>query len=495
MTTKDSTDLYTITTSMDLDPEINYFGWRLNVEDVAAGAATLIVPTGLLTTVMTDPEWNAYPANTSTTPATANAAAQTTIAARPVEPTHKTIVSGMTGPQIAVIKYGNDRHEIWHLAKEQLKASIIKSLGDTLAGTVAPPPHGFKMMNIQDIMIAVGNKYSTVDWTSLNKMEEIMMTPLDNVAHLDSHIARLTRHINMSEAAGFEVVEHRRVKLFRQSVQHHHQIARTLTSYDEEHTNPKTHTYAMITTHVRVQLPPILSAAGAGKAFHVGPDHEALHAELTVAYAALQNQHNDLKGRRNSGKTNRSRSRDKNRDKRKPQTGTDNVNKAKTTGKCDHYCYVHGHQNSHSSAQCKVMDSDKQTFTSAMRAAKTRGAVKGGSTAVRGRQATIETQAFMATTSDSEDSGTDTHRSTPPRSTSEDEPRYRTVRTAFYDDVYHQGQRGALPAVFALGSPGETANQADANLTDRVQEAADVYARSQGQRVALAALFGLGYSE
>ena len=129
MSTKDSTELYAIATTMDVDPEINYFGWRLNVEDVAAGAATLIAPTGLLTSVMTDPEWDAYPANISTTPATANARAQTVIAARPVEPTHREIRNGMTGPQIAVVKYGNDRHEIWHSAKEQFKASIIKSLG------------------------------------------------------------------------------------------------------------------------------------------------------------------------------------------------------------------------------------------------------------------------------------------------------------------------------------------------------------------------------
>ncbi len=63
----------------------------------------------------------------------------------------------------------------------------------------------------------------------------------------------------------------------------------------------------MITTHVRTQLPPILSAAGAGKAFHVdnGPrlDHVALHAELLVAYAALNDNHNKLAGKRLSGAT------------------------------------------------------------------------------------------------------------------------------------------------------------------------------------------------
>ncbi len=95
----------------------------------------------------------------------------------------------------------------------------------------------------------------------------------------------------MSVAAGFDVEEHRRVK-FRHSVQHHPQIARTLTSFDEAHPNPKTHTFMKITAHVGTQVPPILSAAGAGvagKAFHAGlPSHEQLHAELLVAYAALQ---------------------------------------------------------------------------------------------------------------------------------------------------------------------------------------------------------------
>ena len=45
---------YTIATTLDEDPAINFFAWKLSVEDVASGAATLITPTGLLTTIMTD---------------------------------------------------------------------------------------------------------------------------------------------------------------------------------------------------------------------------------------------------------------------------------------------------------------------------------------------------------------------------------------------------------------------------------------------------------
>jgi hypothetical protein len=225
MTTTESANQYHIATTLDIDPDINYFGWKLNVEDVAAGAATLIEPTGLLTTVMGDSQWDAYPGNVTVTPAQGNTPATTTNAQRSVEPKHKTIAAGMTGPQKTVIKYGNDHHETWHNAKEKLKASIIRSLGAILAGTVGAPPDGFKVMSMRDIIMKVETKYATVDWTSLNKMDDIMMTPLDNITNLDHHLARLTQHINMSVAAGFDVEEHRRVKMFRHSVQHHPQIA------------------------------------------------------------------------------------------------------------------------------------------------------------------------------------------------------------------------------------------------------------------------------
>ncbi len=84
MTTKE--DQFTIATTLYEDPEINVFTWKLNIEDMAAGAATLIEPTGLLTVVMTDEEWAAYPANTVVVVATANAPATTAITARPTEP-------------------------------------------------------------------------------------------------------------------------------------------------------------------------------------------------------------------------------------------------------------------------------------------------------------------------------------------------------------------------------------------------------------------------
>jgi hypothetical protein len=139
-------DQYNIATMLDIDPEVNYFLWKINLEDVAANAAILIEATGLLSRVMNDEEWDNYPANAITNATTG----AITIAARPTSPAHKPIVAGMTGPNIAICKYANDRHETWHNAKEQMKMAIITSLGATLAATIGPPPHGFKMMNINE---------------------------------------------------------------------------------------------------------------------------------------------------------------------------------------------------------------------------------------------------------------------------------------------------------------------------------------------------------
>ena len=97
--------------------------------------ATIVQPTGLLSQVLTDPEWDAYAANRATSPG-----GSLTIAQRPLPPNHTPIVGGMTNALISVAKYDNDRHKIWHDAITTLKHSLIRSLGPTLSGTFGPPP-------------------------------------------------------------------------------------------------------------------------------------------------------------------------------------------------------------------------------------------------------------------------------------------------------------------------------------------------------------------
>ncbi len=49
--------------SLEHDPELLYWTWKVHVENAASNMATLVQPTGLLSQVLTDPEWDAYAAN------------------------------------------------------------------------------------------------------------------------------------------------------------------------------------------------------------------------------------------------------------------------------------------------------------------------------------------------------------------------------------------------------------------------------------------------
>jgi hypothetical protein len=165
--TTDQAARFVIATPMDTDPELAFFTWKVNVEDVAAGATTLVQPTpGLLSILLSDVDWNTYEANRSTSPN-----GTVTVAARPTPPTHVPIAAGMTGNAVAVAKYANELHHQWHDASRSFKAAVIQSLGPTLAGTIGPPPNGFKMISVRTIMADVCAKYGVLDQVALDKLD------------------------------------------------------------------------------------------------------------------------------------------------------------------------------------------------------------------------------------------------------------------------------------------------------------------------------------
>jgi hypothetical protein len=102
-TTNDSSDS-AININLEDDPELSYFTWKVQVEDDASNAATLVEPTGLLTLIVKDLTWEAYPPNQRVSPGRT-----LHIAPRPVIPVHVPITVGMTNAQISVAKYANKR--------------------------------------------------------------------------------------------------------------------------------------------------------------------------------------------------------------------------------------------------------------------------------------------------------------------------------------------------------------------------------------------------
>ncbi len=150
--------------SLEHEPELLFFTWKVQVQNLAANKATIVDKSGLLTLVLNNPEWDNHAANRIVA-----ADGTVSVEPRPVEPAHVPITAGVTNAQISVAKYSNDRHAIWHEAKASLKAEIIRSLGPTLASTIGPPPMGFTTVSVPQIVDAVKGFFGTVDQMAFNK--------------------------------------------------------------------------------------------------------------------------------------------------------------------------------------------------------------------------------------------------------------------------------------------------------------------------------------
>jgi hypothetical protein len=68
---------------LECDPELSYLPWIVSVENFAASKATVIAPTGLLTEILSDSQWDTLPLNRWASPG-----GTVTIAPRLALPTH-----------------------------------------------------------------------------------------------------------------------------------------------------------------------------------------------------------------------------------------------------------------------------------------------------------------------------------------------------------------------------------------------------------------------
>ncbi len=97
-----------ILATLDEDPHVSFFLWEMEVQDIAASMAKSLHPQRLLSDILTDVQWAAYPGNS-----TLDANGQTQIAARFQLPVYVDIVNTMTNVELYVAKAGNDRLQLW----------------------------------------------------------------------------------------------------------------------------------------------------------------------------------------------------------------------------------------------------------------------------------------------------------------------------------------------------------------------------------------------
>jgi hypothetical protein len=195
----------------------------------------------------------------------------------------------------------------------------------------------------------------------------------------------------ISTSAGIPVDEFRRVELLRDSIIGHHQMVKILMDYDHDFPELQTHTFARMSAYLELHLPNVVSHDDATKAHGLStqinekPGDDILlsmNAAQVTAYLALQDEVKKLRKHRN--KNNRKRQNRKSEESSNSDDETDRPHKKRSDTRPEKYCWCHGTQRTHTSPECKVMEADKERFTTQMRNATKSTSPPGGSTRKHG---------------------------------------------------------------------------------------------------------------
>ena len=367
-----------ILTTLEEDPHVNFFPWEMDIHDTAAGMAKSIHQNGLLSAILVDAQWAAYPGNTSINPN-----GQVQIADKFAPPVYIVIHDGMTNVELYVANASNTRLQLWIDSLEVLKRAVIKSLGRVVRQIVREPKIRFQQLSVADIIARVRARYGRMQKDTKQNLKERMLTMLQTTDGLDTHISNLTDMFDVSETAGFPILETDKVDMFRETVSGHPMIVKVFETFDFEFPDTKLTTYGQLAAYLTVHLPNLRHA-------QLAATRATANLVAATAYTALEAKAQRLKAE--VDKLKRKHTPDKNKNKNKNKKLNEQKQKGQRTYATDDtpvselkYCHGHGYQKSHTSADCKLLASDKSKFTHAMRKATNPHKPPGGSQKVNGQ--------------------------------------------------------------------------------------------------------------
>ena len=338
-----------ILTTLEDDPHVTFFSWEMDVHDTAAGMAKSIHSHGLLSAILTDAQWSAYPGNTSV-----DAQGQTQIAPRYVPPVYTDIHNGMTNIEMYVAKAGNDKLQVWMDSCEVLKRAVIKSLGRVIRQIVRQVKVHFQCMSVFDIIAKVKARFGKMQPDTKINLKERMLTMLKTTDGLDTHISDLQDMFNVSETAGFPIDRDRQIEILRETVCGHPMITKVFEDFDHDFPDTQMINFDQITAYLILHLPNVryaqMTATRASANLVAATAYTALEAESKALRAEVET----LKRKTNPA-TNRTNKKNKKKqlsDQRKQQNDQRTTTAEPTAAL--KYCHGHGYQKSHTSAECRT---------------------------------------------------------------------------------------------------------------------------------------------
>jgi hypothetical protein len=375
-----------ILTTLEEDPNVSFYPWEMDIHDIAAGMAKSLHANGLLSAVHTDDQWAAYPGNTAV-----DANGQVQIAARFTPPVYVDIHDGMTNIELYVAKAANDRLQLWIDSLESLKRAVIKSLGRVVRQIVRDPRIRFQRLSVQDIIARARARYGRMQKDTKQNLKERMTAVLQTSDGLDTHISNLTEMFDVSATAGFPVTETDKLEIFRDTVSGHPIIVKVFETFDFEFPDSRLTTYEQLAAYLVLHLPNLRHAQMAATRATANLVAATAYSTLAAKAQRLTAEVDKLKRKRTheqnkgKGKGKTKKNEQKNRgqgNNERQQRGQDTEDIADLK-----YCHGHGYQKSHTSAECKLLASDKSKFTAEMRKAKSPHKPPGGSQKVNGQVA------------------------------------------------------------------------------------------------------------
>jgi hypothetical protein len=201
------------------------------------------------------------------------------------------------------------------------------------------------------------------------------------VRNFKTHAAKMQNAFSIGTASGIPMNEITRTKMLRTSILGHYVMDKLVEGYNHDYPDFLQQTFSGLCDYLNMHLPNAESRETDTKAHGLSVKHKSksegdirlsMNAEQIIAYLAATTDAKKWKGKLNKKKKKTKRA-------STSSSSDDDSKQPAKRPRVEHYCYCHGTQYSHTSAECKVMESGKKRFTSAMRNATDSQSPPGGS--------------------------------------------------------------------------------------------------------------------
>ena len=344
----------------------NFLGWRSSLIEAYGQSCNIYFLHGLLGFLLADRAWAQLPGNTITTEQEGELPDLITVAARPTFAEFAPLAATATAAQQSAWDRNTKITKHIRESYDALKQRLITSLSTDDISILRNPTTAFLHVTPEAILAHITLLHGTLDNTDYMQLTLTLSTAMTATDTISGIIARHRQVHDQFETSDQALSEYQKCTYFRNAIAHQHNMRAAYESYLISTPLIKNQSFASLTTHIVTQAPNFsTTAAELGYTANMVPAATGSDYFQSPAFAALLT-------------------------RTVQQVLTPSIQtmqKANSgTKKQTHYCYLHGHNNTHPGSACFKMLADNTTYTDAHLKATTPSMVADGSTATPGEK-------------------------------------------------------------------------------------------------------------